>query len=141
MAARVLAEALGRGACVGHAEFVDQAARALGFLEAVEVLALDVLDERQLRTRRRRRRLAHDDGHLVQPRASRGAPAALAGDQIAVVAVVADALGWMTRRLDRGGELLEPGSTALARLVLDGEGKPGGCSGLAVDGLDRSGKA
>ena len=63
-------------------ELVRQPFEPEGFLDRVEVFALDVLDERPLEQflLLARRHVAYGDGHFQQARALRGAPAALAGD-------------------------------------------------------------
>ena len=83
----------------------------LGQLDGVEVLALDVLDERELE-RVLGAHVLHDDERLAQPRALQGAPASLAGDELELVgpghaphdqrldeAVLADALGELVELL------------------------------------------
>ena len=71
---------------LGMAVPVDQLAIALGLLDRVQILALDILDQRDLR-RRRLVDLADDRRDRVQPRPLRRAPAALAGDDLKPVAV------------------------------------------------------
>ena len=66
---------------VGQVEFRDQPAEGERFFQRIQVLALDVLDERH----RDRGFVAHvaDDGrHVGEARDLRGAPAALAGDDL-----------------------------------------------------------
>src|SRR5262249_58014589 len=81
------------------------------FLDRIEIVARDVLDECELEGPRRRR-LAHHDRHVVQARALGGPPAPLAGDE-----PEATPLGLMTLadderldealRADRLGQLLQ----------------------------------
>ena len=73
-----------------HVEFGDQAIQRARFFERIQILALDVLDQRH-RDRGFIGHAAHDRRNLVQARELRGAPAALAGDDF--VARVARALG------------------------------------------------
>src|SRR5690606_21171496 len=109
----------GRRLRVGQVELVDQALQRLRFLQRVEVLALDVLDQRH-RDHGAVVDLAHHYRDLAQPGQARGAPAALASDDLVVAAAqVADhdrldhAL-----RADRLGQLGELGVVhGLARLV------------------------
>jgi hypothetical protein len=66
---------------VGHVELADQAVDGARFLQRVEILALDVLDERH----RHRGLVGHDaddGGHVVQAGHLRRPPAALAGDDL-----------------------------------------------------------
>ena len=60
---------------------LDQALIAGGLFQRVEILALQVLDQRHLE-RLGRRDVAHDRRHLMKTRPLRRAPAALAGDQL-----------------------------------------------------------
>jgi hypothetical protein len=107
---------------VGHAEFVDEALDAHRLLERVEVLALDVLDERH-GERGLVGNLAHQHRHFVQAGELRSAPAPFAGDDLVAAAVdrahqdrLHDAL-----RLDRGGQLVQRLLVHVrARLVLAG---------------------
>src|SRR3954454_4014370 len=103
---------------LGMAMPLDQLAIALRFLERVQVLALDILDQRDL-GRGRFVNLADDCGDRVQPRALRRAPTALAGDDHII-----PTLGPEQDRLedaalaDRVGELVERFLVELdARLV------------------------
>ena len=83
-----------------------------GLFNRVEVLALDVLDERHLQERSflSRRDVADGDRHAQQAGELRGAPASFAGDDLEPIAHpphhdgLDDAVG-----LDRLRELLEPG--------------------------------
>ena len=107
---------------MGHVELVDQALDAAGFFQRVEVLALDVLDQRH-RQRGLVGDLAHQAGHLDEPGDLRRAPAPFAGDDLVRVLGhrphhdrLHHALG-----LDRGSELLQRARVhARARLVLAG---------------------
>ena len=67
--------------CVS-AELVGQPLIRQRFVDRIEILALDVLDQRELEQLLVGAfgDVAHDDRHLVQAGALRGAPAALAGD-------------------------------------------------------------
>ena len=76
----VLADALGER-LLGVAVLADEAIEGLGDLDGVEVGALDVLDQRQLEGLLGRDVL-DDDEHLLEAGALRGAPAALAGDEL-----------------------------------------------------------
>ena len=72
------------GGCRGlvrHAELVDQALDALCFLDRVEVLALDVLDQRHGQ-RELVAHVAHQHRHRVQPGELRRTPAPLTGDDL-----------------------------------------------------------
>ena len=77
-----------RAAClVRHAEFVGQAVQAARLLERVQVLALDVLDQRH------RRRgfvgdVAHQHRHRVEAGQAGGAEAPLAGDDLEAACAV-----------------------------------------------------
>jgi hypothetical protein len=92
---------------LGVAIFLDQPLVGLRLLDRVEVLALDILDQRNLK-RLRVGKIAHDRRDLMQLRLLRRAPASLARDDLEAVAVrphhnrLDDAA-----RLDRGGELVE----------------------------------
>src|SRR5207248_11196275 len=68
-----------RGGFVSQAEFVDQTLDALRLLERIQILALDVLDQRE----GQRRLIGHDAderGNLGEPRALGREPAPLASD-------------------------------------------------------------
>jgi hypothetical protein len=70
---------------VRHAEFLDQALHASRFFEWIQILALDVLDQ----THRQRGfvgDLADQHRHDIEPGKLRGAPAALAGDDLVALA-------------------------------------------------------
>ena len=71
---------------VGQAEFVDQPREAVRLLERIQILALDVLDQRQRERRLIGHRL-HERRHSFESRALRRAPAALAGDDLEAAAV------------------------------------------------------
>ena len=62
---------------------LDQLPIAFGLLDRVQILALDILDQRQLGDRRFVD-LAHDRRDRVEPRALRRAPAPLAGDDLVI---------------------------------------------------------
>ena len=66
---------------LGAAKLVHQPAVGLGFLERRQILALQVLDQRDFQRVGIRQR-ADDDRDFVQPDALRGAPPPLAGDQL-----------------------------------------------------------
>ena len=72
-----------RDVLLRHVIAVHQLFVALGLLQRVEVLALQILDERQLR-RLAVVRLDDDGGNLGQAREPRGAPAALARDDLII---------------------------------------------------------
>ena len=65
-------------------ELVDEHLVGARFLDRVEILALDVFDQRHLEASLllARVQLLDDDGDAMQARALRGAPAALAGDDL-----------------------------------------------------------
>ena len=65
---------------------LDQLTVALGFFERVQILALDILDQRNL-GRRRIVDLANDRGNAMEPGALGRAPAALSGDDHVILAV------------------------------------------------------
>src|SRR5215470_13834569 len=71
------ADRLSRG-LVGESELLDQPLQALRFLERVEILALDVLDQREGEGSLIGDR-ADERGDFLESRALRGAPAPLAG--------------------------------------------------------------
>jgi hypothetical protein len=73
-----------RGLLVRELELVDQALQALRLFERVEVLALDVLDQRHHRGGFVGH-LLDEHRHLVQPGQPGGAEAALAGDDLVAV--------------------------------------------------------
>ncbi len=66
---------------VGHAEVIDQAAQGGGFLQRVEVFALDVLDQRHGHGDFVRH-VPDDRRYALDARDLGGAPAAFAGDQL-----------------------------------------------------------
>ena len=66
---------------LGHAELLEQAAVAFGFLDGVEVLALEVLDQGGGHGFGVGE-VAHQGRHFVQPGGLGGAPAAFAGDDL-----------------------------------------------------------
>ena len=78
------------GLLMGHAEFVHQALQTAGFLDRVEVFALNVLDQRHCK-RCVVRYLAHQHGNFGEPRDLRRAPAAFPRDQFVAVALVRSA--------------------------------------------------
>src|SRR5439155_20050569 len=71
-----------RDLIVRQTEFVGQALVRSRFVDGIEILALDIFDERQLEDLPIRVDwyVAHNDRHLEQARALRGAPSALARD-------------------------------------------------------------
>ena len=76
-------------------ELLHQAAIALRLFQRSQILALDVLDQRDFQ-RLAVAEIADDDRNLVQAGDLRGSPAALAGDQLVgvrVLAVAADQQG------------------------------------------------
>ena len=94
-------------------EFLHQAAIAARFFDRVEVLALDVLDQRDLE-RVAIGEIAHHDRHFVQLRLLRRAPAPLAGDDLPLAG-----LGAMRAHQDRlQHALLHDGLRELAQLLL-----------------------
>ena len=70
-------------------ELLDELRVALGFLDRVEVLALQIFDERQFE-HRAVVGLADDDGDFRQAEQLGGAPAAFAGDQFEMAVAFAD---------------------------------------------------
>ena len=80
----VLADAGGDG-LLRQVEFVGQAPVGLRFLDRIQILALDVFDQRDLE-HLVVGDVAIDDGDLEQAGALRGAPPALAGDDLGAVA-------------------------------------------------------
>src|SRR5436853_633346 len=77
----------------------------LRLLDCVEVLALDILDQRDFE-RLLVAEFADDRGNFMEPSALRRAPAPLAGDDLEAVAVRTDDDRLdQAARLDRGGEL------------------------------------
>ena len=87
--------------------FARQPLIGLRFFDRVEILALDVLDQRDLE-RLGIVEVANDDRHLVQPRALRRPPAPLARDDLIVMPMRPhhDRLDQPTRR-DRRRQLVE----------------------------------
>ena len=67
-------------------ELLDQPLQSLRLLEGVQVLALDVLDQRH-RERRLIGDVAHERGHFTQARLLRGAPSPFAGDDLEAAAL------------------------------------------------------
>ena len=93
---------------LGQAELVAEAAIGVRFFDRIQILALDVLDERrgqQLVVGN----VADDDRHLEEAGALRRAPAALAGDDLVAVLRLAhdDRLDHAVRP-DRAGQLVDP---------------------------------
>ena len=92
-------------------ELVGEAAIGERFFDRVQILALDVFDQRHLEQRLllARRDVADDDRNAQQAGELRGAPAAFAGDDLEAIADLADddrlddAVG-----ADRLRQLLEP---------------------------------
>src|SRR4051794_2338172 len=89
------------------AEIVDQAVIRLGLFDRVEILALDILDERDLESLGIAE-FAYDDGHFVEPCTLRCSPASLASHDLIALAMRPhdDRLDQPTRS-DRFGEFLE----------------------------------
>jgi hypothetical protein len=112
---------------LGVAVILDEPAIGLRFLDRVQVLALDILDQRDLE-RLFLAEVADDRRQLVQPRLLRRPPAPLAGDDLEAVAVrphddrLDDA-----PRLDRFGELGE-------RVLVE---DPPRLAGMRLDAGDR----
>ncbi len=86
--AAALADGFGN-AGLAVAEFAREASIGLGLFERREVFALQVFDQRDFE-RFRIAELPDDDRDLVQPNSLRGAPAALAGDQLEIRRPVGD---------------------------------------------------
>jgi hypothetical protein len=128
-----------RGLLVREPELVHQALQALRLFQRVEVLALDVLDQRH-HGGGLVGHLAHQHRHLVQPGQARGAEAALAGDDfVARAGAGGRAHGPHQDRLhhalalDALGQLVERALVhARARLVL---------AGLQLGELEHGGRA
>ncbi len=105
MAARLVDELAER--LLGVAVIGDELAIAFRFLDRVEVLALDVLEQGDLE-RLGIGKIAHDHRHFVESRLLGRAPAPLAGDDLVAMAVRPDQDRLEhAARLDRGGELVE----------------------------------
>src|SRR5689334_13179531 len=66
---------------LGAAKLIHQPAISLGLLDGRQILALEVLDQRDLQCLRIRER-SDDDRDLVHPHALRGPPPPLAGNQL-----------------------------------------------------------
>ena len=108
---------------LGVAIILDEAAIGLRFLDRVQILALDILDQGDFE-RLLVAELADDGGDFVQPRLLRRAPAPLAGDDLEAMAVRTDDDRLDdASRLDRLGELgqrfLVEDAARLARMWLD----------------------
>lgn len=101
---------------LGAVELLGEAAVALGLLDRGEVLALDVLDQRDLE-RGRVRELLDQHRHLVEPRRLGRAPAPLAGDDL--VAPRLARVGADDQRLDHAA-LPDRVDQRRHRLVLEG---------------------
>src|SRR5439155_14512442 len=98
-------------------KLVDQAAVRLRFLDRIQVLALDVLDERHLEQRAllSRSYFADDDRHALQAGEQGGPPTAFAGDDLESIIEPADDDRLDDAvRFDRPGELFEPGIVDMA---------------------------
>jgi hypothetical protein len=107
---------------VGQRELVDQSRQRHGLLERVEVFALDVLDQRH-RDHRAVVDVAQHHRHVVEAGLHRRAPAALAGDDLELVArdLARDDRLDHALRLDRFRQLGESVDVdGGARLVLAG---------------------
>src|SRR5690606_41743136 len=97
-----------------HIESLDQPFERACLLERIEVLALNVPDERQ-RDGSVVGHVADDCGNLVQPRELRGSPATFAGNDLVAPRLTGRTLRQRTDddrlndalRLDRLGELLQ----------------------------------
>src|SRR4051812_46013000 len=90
---------------LGVGIIVDEPFIGLGLLDRVEVLALDILDQRDLE-RLLVAEFAHDGGDFVEPGALRRAPAPLAGDDLEAMTVRTDDDRLDdAARLDGSGEL------------------------------------
>ena len=112
---------------LGVAVIVDQPLISLRLLNCVEVLALDILDQRDFQ-RLLVAEIADDGGDFVQPRPLGRAPAALAGDDLEAVAMRTDDDRLDdAARPDRGGELDQ-------RLFLE---DPPRLAGMRLDAGDR----
>ena len=75
-----------------HAELLHEQLIAFGFLDRVEVLSLEVLDQRELHDLALPC-LEHHCGDLFQPCEAGGTPAALAGDDLVIAVLFAAAHG------------------------------------------------
>jgi hypothetical protein len=92
---------------LGMAVPLDQLAVTLRLLDRVQILALNILDQREL-GHRRPVDLADDRGDGVKPRPLGGAPAALAGDDLEAVSVETQQYRLEHSALgDRLGELVD----------------------------------
>jgi len=129
------------GLAVGQGEFADQPLQRLRFFQRVEVLALDILDQRH-GDDGAVVQFAHHHRHLGQAGQLGGAPAAFAGDDL----VTAAAVGAYHDRLDhalgadRVGQLVQLGRVhrharlVLARLQLANRDVAQGFTGLGFGG-------
>ena len=94
---------------LGMAEVADQPLIRLGFLDRVQILALDIFDQRDLE-RGGVVEVAHDNRDFMETRALGGAPAALTGNDLIGAAVRADNDGLdHAARGDRGREFVQRG--------------------------------
>src|SRR5882757_8815732 len=105
MAARFVDELAER--FLGMTIVVDQPVIGLGLLDRVQVLTLDILDQRDLQ-RLGIVELTDDDRHFVEPRSLCRTPAPLASDDLIPLAMWPDD-DWLDQpaRGDRLGEFLE----------------------------------
>ena len=119
----------GGGGLLRELELLDELRVAEGFLDGVEVLALEVFDEREFH-HRAVIGLADDDGNGLKTEELRGPPTALARDELKAIAARADD-EWRedALRLDGIGQLAKRvRSEILARLegarmhACDGDG-------------------
>ena len=100
----------GRHLFLGHLIVINQTAIRLRFFDRVQVLTLQVLDQRELQ-QLVVRNIAHDDRNLEQTGLLRGTPPTLAGNDLKGVAVQAaddDRLN-DTTALDRTGQRVQLG--------------------------------
>src|SRR5262249_27443929 len=100
-----------------HLELVGQAAVGERRLDRIQILALDVLDERHLEERPllSRRHVADDDRHALEAGHLRCTPAPLAGDDLKPIADLADD-DWLddAARFDGAREVVEAAVADLA---------------------------
>ena len=141
---------LGGGLLLSQVELPDQLGVAPGFLDGVEVFALEVFDEGQFQDGAIIG-LADDDGDLGQAEHLGGAPAAFAGDQLEMIVLEADDERLHDALfLDGVGQFAEGfGGKILARLQAGradpGDGDPldgfRGCHRLRPAGTAKAGAA
>ncbi|MEZ5285448.1 MAG: hypothetical protein R2712_11725 [Vicinamibacterales bacterium] len=120
---------------------LGQAAQGLGLFERRQVLALDVLDQRELQ-HLRLVDVPHDDRELREAGLDGGVVAALAGDDLVAGALLADDEGLDDALLGDGRDELGqvahglPGLVGIGIDALDGHHATDRTAGGGVQGLD-----